>query len=139
MIWGSASMAAGLVLFATRRKFWQGLGQQFILWGLIDAVIAWFGGRGSQRRVRQFSSASAGSQAAAQANQDARTMQNLLAVNSGLDILYIAGGALTLRKRGQTDSYWRGAGWGIIIQGAFLYLFDLVHALLIARLFTRQR
>jgi len=139
MAWGVASIAAGAVFILYKDKFWRGLGQQFFLWGLIDALIAWFGGRGSQQRLAKFSADPAGLLAATQAGKDARRLQNLLAINTALDVLYVFGGAAVLRRRGAVDRYWRGAGLGIIIQGAFLYLFDLIHALLIARQFNRPR
>lgn len=139
MAWGAASMAAGSVFILFKDKFWRGLGQQFFLWGLIDALIAWFGVRGSQQRQAKYSADTEGLLAATQAGKDARRLQNLLAINTALDVFYVFGGAAVLRRRGAGDRYWRGAGWGIIIQGAFLYLFDLIHVLLIARLFRRPR
>jgi hypothetical protein len=47
--------------------------------------------------------------------------------------LSLVGGLSLLRA----DAFWRGIGlqaigWGIIIQGGFLFLFDLYHALLLA-------
>ena len=34
--------------------------------------------------------------------------------------------ALTL---GVDSPFWRGNGWGIVVQGGFLFFFDLLHAL----------
>lgn len=53
-------------------------------------------------------------------------LRNLLYINAGLDLLYIAGGlALALRP----DPRSQGAGWAIALQGAWLLLFDLFNAL----------
>ncbi|AWR86099.1 DUF6992 family protein [Meiothermus taiwanensis] len=53
-------------------------------------------------------------------------LRNLLYINAGLDLLYIAGGvALAL----QPDPRSQGAGWAIALQGAWLLLFDLFNAL----------
>lgn len=53
-------------------------------------------------------------------------LRDLLYINAGLDLLYIAGG-LTLAL--QPDPRSQGAGWAIALQGAWLLLFDLFNAL----------
>lgn len=53
-------------------------------------------------------------------------LRNLLYINAGLDLLYIAGG-ITLAL--QSDPRSQGAGWAIALQGAWLLLFDLFNAL----------
>ena len=40
----------------------------------------------------------------------------------------MAGGVWLARSKGRDDANWRGQGWGIVVQGAFLFVFDLVHA-----------
>jgi hypothetical protein len=42
--------------------------------------------------------------------------------------LYVAGGVYLLTRPEDT---WRGAGVAVIVQGAFLLIFDLLHAFLI--------
>jgi hypothetical protein len=34
-----------------------------------------------------------------------------------------------VRTKGKADAQWRGHGWGIFVQGKFLFWFDLYHAL----------
>ena len=34
------------------------------------------------------------------------------------------------RTKGATDEKMRGQGWGIVLQGLFLFKFDLIHGLL---------
>lgn len=66
-------------------------------------------------------------QAPAVEAQERRNLRRLLWLNAGLDVLYVLGGLLLQRRQ-----HWRGHGWGIIIQGSFLFLFDLYHALILA-------
>ncbi|MBN1486484.1 MAG: hypothetical protein JW981_02505 [Anaerolineae bacterium] len=55
-------------------------------------------------------------------------MRRILSVNTGLDVLYVGGGLLVAKSKGRDDDVWRGAGSGIVVQGAFLFFFDLFHA-----------
>ena len=58
---------------------------------------------------------------------EADFIRKILWINFGLDMLYILGGVwmiLSWRR-----DFWQGTGWGIVFQGAFLFLFDLYHAL----------
>lgn len=122
--WSGLSIASGLILAFLPKRFWRGMGHQFLGWGLVDGVIALLGMGGMQRRRQKRVSYPV---AAEELDSEARTMATILAVNSGLDILYVAGGAQTISKKGADDDYWRGAGWGIILQGGFLLIFDLIH------------
>jgi hypothetical protein len=56
------------------------------------------------------------------------TLRNLLLINAGIDVLYIAGGVFLLTR---PDPMWQGAGWGVVLQGAFLLIFDLWQGLAI--------
>ena len=40
------------------------------------------------------------------------------------------GGFIFARTKGAADEKLRGQGWGIVLQGLFLFKFDLIHALL---------
>ncbi|MEP7292887.1 MAG: hypothetical protein ABI835_13980, partial [Chloroflexota bacterium] len=53
---------------------------------------------------------------------EAHTLRRLLEVNTLLDLIYMFGGRSLIRHGS------RGTGWGIVIQGTFLFLFDLFHA-----------
>jgi hypothetical protein len=57
------------------------------------------------------------------------SLRTILYVNAGLDVLYIAAGVFMLTR---DEGFWKGAGWGVIVQGGFLLIFDLLHALIIA-------
>ncbi|MCS7058403.1 MAG: hypothetical protein NZ849_11170 [Meiothermus sp.] len=53
-------------------------------------------------------------------------LRDILYLNAALDVLYIAGG-LWLATR--SDPRLQGAGWAVVLQGGFLLVFDLYHAL----------
>jgi hypothetical protein len=112
LLWGVISSIGGVILQFSRRSFWIGFGRQAIGWGLIDALIALFAGRSASR---SFS---------------ATTLRRVLLINAALDVLYMLGGFIFARTRGATNEQARGQGWGIVLQGLFLFKFDLIHALL---------
>ena len=113
LLWGALSTIGGIILQFTRKPFWIGVGQQAIGWGVIDALIALVAGRSTSR---SFSS---------------QTLRRVLFINAGLDVLYMLGGFIFARTRGAADEKLRGQGWGIVLQGLFLFKFDLIHALLV--------
>lgn len=123
LLWSRLSIIAGLGLLQGS-AFWRGVGWQAIGWGLVDAAIAIWGGRAMRRRYAALPNPEA---PAVQA-QESRNLCRLLWLNAGLDVLYILGGLILQRSRN-----WRGHGWGIIIQGGFLCLFDLYHALILTK------
>ena len=129
LLWSMVSIIGGLILQIPRSRFTSGMGIQFSAWGLIDAIIAIFGDWAAKKRAAQL----ADPLASDITELESRKLYKVLLVNTGLDAGYMLGGsALTLTK-GKTDPGWRGHGIGIIIQGAFLFIFDLVHVLLIGR------
>jgi len=114
-LWGALSATSGVILQFTRLPFWIGVGQQAIGWGVIDALIALFAGRASSK---PFSG---------------KTLRRILLFNAALDVLYMLGGLTLARTKGATDEKMRGQGWGIALQGLFLFKFDLIHAWLVPK------
>lgn len=56
-----------------------------------------------------------------------RKMENLYLINSGLDILYIAGGAYMVHRSGNSTKrpeMLKGYGQSVMLQGGFLLVFD---------------
>ncbi len=128
MVWSVASILTGI---AVRRgnEFRRALGTQFIAWGVIDAAIAAGGQFAAERKQ-----ANATPQVeVAQAQQ----LRRLLWFNAALDILYVAGGVFLFRSNPRNPTR-KGHGAGIVVQGAFLLLFDFVHALRTPR-FTHEQ
>ena len=122
LLWAALSIAAGAALWLFGGPFWRGFGLQAAVWGGIDAAIALFGQRSA--RKRQAAAAPGPETTAA----EARSLRRLLWINTGLDVLYVAGGLLLAFTLGRSDPFAAGSGWGIVLQGAFLFGLDLLHA-----------
>jgi hypothetical protein len=129
LLWSIISVLGGLILQISRSLFTRGMGIQFSAWGLIDAMIAVLGDRAAKKRATQL----ADPQAKDIIDRESHKLYKLLLVNTGLDVGYILGGSALSLTKGKSDPSWRGHGIGIIIQGTFLFIFDLVHMLLIGR------
>jgi hypothetical protein len=104
-------------------RFWRGVGSQFLGWAAVNAAIA-VGGEfvSEQRRVRE-----ADSSLPKGMMREANKLQRLLWINAALDVVYMLGG-LWMLGRNREKSWLRGVGLGIILQGLFLFVFDLIHA-----------
>jgi len=121
LVWSAVSTVGGaLLLFAP--PFWRGVGVQALVWGAVDAAIALFGLVSLRRKKRRPDADSPETHA-----RETRRLRRLLLVNAGLDVLYVIGGGVVLNSF--TTDFARGNGVGIIVQGAFLLLFDLFYAL----------
>jgi hypothetical protein len=121
--WSLASIAFGLPVL-TLNPFWQGVGIQFIAWGAIDLLIATIGAASAKRRKARLTP----NELADSALKEGTKLKRILLINTGLDVLYVAGGIALLLTLGANDIGWQGHGWGIIVQGGFLFFFDLFHA-----------
>ena len=122
--WAAASIGVGLAIARGGDPLRRGVGEQYVGWGIVNAVIAVIGRRGASRQR---------SAAPADAAAQKRTLSRLLWVNTGLDVLYVLGGWRVMRGRGAADAHWRGRGLGIVLQGGFLFFFDLLNALALRR------
>jgi len=120
-LWALLSMLAGLPLLFSGSPFWRGFGIQAELWGAFEAAVALFGERQARRQSALPSTQE-------QRAQETQRLRRLLWLNTGLDVLYVAGGLALALTLGAGDPSWRGHGWGIVTQGGFLFLFDLFHA-----------
>jgi len=121
MLWGFLSVFSGLWLWFSGDLFWRGFGLQTATWGVVDAAIALYGLRGL-----------AGKLAAAfdplESARRTRWLRRILGLNAGLDVFYIAGGLALSLTLGRSQPFTAGMGWGIVLQGVFLLLFDSLHA-----------
>ena len=126
MLWSVLSMAVGALLWRRGSPFWRGFGVQSLGWGAVDAVIAGSGLLG-QRRSAQPSAAG---------DPDTRCTQAAAAAYGSMRGSMWAiwpGASGSPAPRAASDAGWRGQGWGIVVQGAFLFWFDLYHALRVPR------
>ena len=126
--WAAASVAAGLVLGRGDDALRRGAAEQFVGWGLVNAVLAIIGRRGARRQRSQPENDTPEALAARR-----RTLSWLLWVNTALDVVYVLGGRRVMNGRGVDDRHWRGRGLGIVLQGGFLFFFDLLNALALRR------
>lgn len=122
LVWSLLSILVGAYFVITGDTFWRAFGIQAAAWGAIDALIALFGLRGLAAQLSQTVDLE-------KANARARWLRRILWINTGLDVLYISGGLALAFTLGTNDPSWRGTGWGVVVQGGFLLLFDLLHAL----------
>ena len=110
-------MVVGSLLFFAS-DFWRGFGLQCLMWGAIDLLIAWFGQRSLNKKLREAKNAS----------QEARSLKRILLINAVLDVLYILIGISIWVLWGRTAAFTVGNAVGVLLQGAFLLLFDLFYA-----------
>ena len=120
LAWSMLSMVGGALLWRRGAPFWRGFGVQALGWGAIDALLAASGLR-------------PGRQPSPEPARAARSLRRLLWFNAALDVGYMAGGLWLARSKGRTDANWRGQGMGIVVQGGFLFVFDIFHAVRVPR------
>lgn len=120
LLWAIGSMVGGLLLQRSRRPLLNGIGAQAVGWGAIDAAIAILGQQSAERKQIVATPLSE--------VQHARSLRRLLWINTLLDIFYVAAGWWLVFTKGRNNESWRGHGLGIVIQGKFLFVFDLLHA-----------
>ena len=120
--WAAASIGTGLALQRGGDALRRGVGEQYVGWGVVNALIALIGRRPP-----------AAANMLVEVAAKKRTLSRLLWLNTGLDVLYVLGGWRLMRGRGATNARWRGRGLGIVLQGGFLFFFDLLNALALRR------
>jgi hypothetical protein len=122
--WAGVSVLLGSLLSLLGSPLWKGVGAQFAGWGLVNGAIAFFGSQSADRRQ----SALPDPFDPHLQQQEAAKLERLLWINTALDVFYMAGGALLASSKGRKDRLAAGHGFGILAQGAFLFLFDWLHA-----------
>ena len=94
-----------------------------VYWNLFNLGIAGAGLVGLRNR-------NAGGETLGEAIKQHQTMKQVLLFNAGLDVAYVVGGAY-LRERANTHpnkaDQLRGYGKSVMLQGGFLFAFDLVN------------
>lgn len=119
--WAVGSVATGLLWLRSASDFFQGMGSQFALWGLVDGLIAVFGIRSAERNAARYIS---GEIDQTKHNQQSRLFETIVWLNVILDLGYILGGAI-FKKNNQNNHKREGMGTGIMIQGLFLLIWDI--------------
>ncbi|TVQ26976.1 MAG: hypothetical protein EA383_03780 [Spirochaetaceae bacterium] len=121
LYWGIVNVAAGgavrLLPFTGADSFWE----MMALWNVVNVALALSGLRGIRRE--------ADSRSIAEEVRKAHRFEKILLFNAGLDVAYMVFGLLLISL--QTGVFYESyAGWGaaILIQGAFLLIFDIALA-----------
>jgi hypothetical protein len=125
--WGGLSIAVGAIIALLGDRFWRGFGTQSAGWGLVNGILGAVGLRTALRKAADPEAQSEAARSKARAD-----LRRLLWINTGLDVGYVSGGVLLARTKGRQNRFMEGTGWGIVVQGLFLFFFDLVHALLLS-------
>ena len=124
------SGAAGIGIGAARASaapwsFLWGIAVNAVAWGAVDLMLVAFTALPGRRKGRSKGRNEGDSKK--RKRGPAATLRRVLYVNGGLDVGYILGGAVViLVSRG--GLVLAGVGIGIVIQGAFLLVFDFYHA-----------
>lgn len=97
-----------------------------VYWNLVNLGLAGAGLLGSRKRPTE-------PETLADAVRQHENMKQILLINTGLDVAYVVGGAY-LRERANSHldkaDQLRGYGKSIMLQGGFLFAFDLVNYLI---------
>jgi hypothetical protein len=120
--WSVVNIASGAIGMSSTSGQAKYFHQMNLIWGGVNLIVALPGYLGARKSNSDLSLAgSLKGQAAA---------EKTFIFNAGLDIAYIAGGAWFLEKANSInpDKYdkYKGYGKSILVQGAFLLLFDAV-------------
>lgn len=123
--WAVANMASGLVLRAnttgSTSRFWE----MNAIWNGVNLAIAGFGYYGASKLGTDGS--------AFELYQEQMSMDKILLFNAGLDLGYVAAGAWMMERSksvSKNADLWKGYGRSIILQGAFLFAFDVAMVLI---------
>ena len=124
LVWSALSVAFSTLTFFSVNPLLRGVAFQCFVWGIIDAGIAFFGAKVSAKKRSKVPESDRGEEEA----QESRWLSRILWVNTGLDVFYVIGGVWLMQNWGAESPLWRGHGFGIVIQGGFLFFFDFFHA-----------
>lgn len=114
--WGMGSVVVGAGLATAKTPVLRHVGIQAVAWGAIDAALAFSGRENARNKLQQGTTD-------VEQQEEAQRFHLIVAVNAGLDVLYVLGGWWLIRRAGTNEAR-RGTGLGIVIQGAFLLIYD---------------
>jgi hypothetical protein len=118
--WSAVNIISGIIGQSSASGEAKYFHRMDIIWGSVNLLVALPGYIGARKSPIDL--------ALAGSIKNQSVLEKTFAFNAGLDLAYIAAGAWTLEK-GKTNSNpdkYRGYGKSIIMQGAFLLLFDAV-------------
>lgn len=106
LIWGIINTIVGALYFIPASDLIKGVLLQALFWGLIDAIL----GLITYLRKKEFK---------------LEKIKKILLINTYLDVLYVVIGIILIMLG--ISAFLAGNGLGIIIQGLFLFIVDLIH------------
>lgn len=118
--WASANIIQGTISASNTQGSEKAFHQMNAYWNTVNFAIAGVGLLGIRKQLnKQYGLASN--------LKEQQKLEKILLLNSGLDLAYITAG-LYLKERGSRLNNPRNEGFGnsLIIQGAFLLVFDLI-------------
>lgn len=118
--WGLGSVILGAIAVVAGDVAWNGLGAMFLVRGAVETAI----GVGARLLAERSRRRTIGDQDAR--DRHARGVRRLLLVRVAVDVTALALGTWLAASAGE-DAWRAGAGIGLGIQGALLFLFDLAH------------
>lgn len=122
LTWGGTGIVGGILLgLLARSDFWKQFGWQQAGWGAVDAALA----LGGWQQVETNLAAARAEAWQGDVHKEANRLWWILIVNGILDGFYVAGGAWLMRHPSEKR---QGMGAGIMVQGGFLLLWDMVNA-----------
>lgn len=125
LAWGVSSVGSGVALWWRRDPLLRQSGLQCLLWGAIDVALALSGQWHARHQAVRYQQ---GERDSAAVRHEARKLQRILLINSGLDVVYVLSGLWLMHRFPQRRDR-QGMGLGIVIQGFFLFLYDSLFAL----------
>jgi len=119
--WALGNMAVSGIALSSSEGVQRSFHQMNVGWNAVNLVIAGFG---------YYGATSSGTDLGlAETVQEHESIKRILLFNAGLDLAYMAGGAYLL-ERAKSDTkrseQLKGFGQAVIMNGAFLFVFDLV-------------
>jgi hypothetical protein len=137
--WGLVSTLVGAGGLFTQNKSWRQFWLQCLGWGATDALIAGFGLRMQTEKLKNYPTSSSEQTLPETVKKDIRNYHKILFVNVFLDLGYILNGEVIRRKSKTSKRPDRqGMGLGFIVQGLFLFIYDLLLDLEIRRKWLKK-
>ncbi len=135
LAWGLGNMVVSPLVLLRHDPFWRQFGLQAFVWGAIDALLALAGRRQAVRDATHYAEGKLDDTAV---QHKALGLRRILLINAGLDVLYVLSGYWVAQKFRDRPNR-RGLGLGILVQGAFLLIYDLAMARDVDRRWCRDR
>ncbi len=118
--WGIGSMAVGGAALLCPVTEVRQANLQSLTWGAVDVALVLLGQRGARKKAARLQRGALSERKLA---KEIRSFRRILQFNTGLDVVYLAGGLWLLAAPANKPDQ-RGMGIGILVQAAFLLLYD---------------